>query len=125
MRDSNLGVEKQSFTLYYNGGEIWAEHLDTIDNQEDMKSKFEKDLQTMARPSTSSFVAINLAQSPVDEAFLSYLSESLLTCGKSFHKIVFVGLTGKMRRYIRKQPICCQVLTHCTEDFEKAKQWLL
>ena len=71
--DSNLGIKKKSFSLYYNGGEIWAEHLDTINNIEDMKKKFDEDMLTIARPSTSAYVAIAVAQSAIDLEFLQYI----------------------------------------------------
>ena len=121
---NNKGMKKKSFSLYYNGGEIWAEHLDSINNLEDMRTKFDQDLIQMARPSTSTFIAINMDESVVNEDFLQYLLVSLSNCGKSFQKIVFVGLNRRLKRYIKNQTLLTTVIA-CMDDFEKAKEWLV
>ncbi len=125
MKENNLGMKKNSFSLYYNGGEIWAQHLDCINNLEDMKRKFDEDLVQMVRPSSSSYVAINLAQSAVDKSFLKYILDAMNTCGKPFQRVVFIGLPYRLKRYLRKHIPSNLGAVACIDDFEKAKEWLI
>ena len=61
------GLKKKSFSLFYNGGEIWCEHLDSLyGDKELLKQKFEHDLIQISRPSASSFIAVVLDESAVD-----------------------------------------------------------
>ncbi len=125
MKNNNLGMMKKSFSLYYNGGEIWAEHLDAIDNIGDMKRKFDEDLVQMARPSTSSYVAINLAESVVDKDFLQYIINAMNTCGKPYQRVVFIGLPYRLKRYLSTHTPSNLGVVACIDDFEKAKEWLI
>ncbi len=125
LKRNNLGIKKKSFTLYYNNGEIWSQHLDSIDNLEDMKRKFDQDLIQMAKPSTSSFVAIVLNQSAVNKEFLQYILDSMMNCGKTFQRIVFIGLSFKLKRYVRKHISAFPAVITCMDNLDKAKEWLL
>ena len=125
MNNNNLGMKKKSFTLYYNGGEIWAQHLDSINNLDDLKAKFDEDIIQMAKPSTSSYVAFVLNESAINEDFLQYILDSLSTCGKSFQRIVFIGLNHKLKRYLKKHGYILTAVVNCMDDLEKAKAWLI
>lgn len=118
------GLNKKSFSVYFNGGEIWAEHLDSLEDKEELViSKFTEDLKVIAKPSTSSFIAINLDETVVTDNIMKLIVDSLINLNKPLRKVVFVGLDSKFKRYIKKQSFPFQVA--CIDDFEKAKEWLI
>lgn len=120
------GANKKSFSLFYNGGEIWCEHLDALyQSTELLKQKFYEDLKEIKRPSTSSVIAINLDQTEVTEEILELIVGSLCKLEKPIKKIVFIGLNSSMKRYIRKTAKTTNILLTCIDDYEKAKEWLI
>ena len=121
---NNRGIFKKSFTLYYNGGEIWIEHLDAISNESDLKQKFIQDMLQIKRPSTSSFIAINLDESDVTDKTLKFILDELCSINKIV-KVAFVGLDSVMKRYVRLQKVRLNFVINFIDDFEKAKHWLL
>ncbi|BCN30822.1 hypothetical protein [Anaeromicropila herbilytica] len=126
MEKYELGLNKQSFSLYYNGGEIWAEHLDSLYNKKELLiQKFNQDLIQISRPSTSSFIAINLDESDVDREILELIIHSFVMLKKQLQKVVFVGLNSKMKSYVKMKNKNTSFTMTCIDDFEKAKEWLL
>jgi len=126
MEKYELGLKKKSFPLFFNGGEIWCEHLDSLYNEKELlKQKFNQDLVQISRPSTSSFVAVNLDESVVDKEILELIINSFVMLKKPLCKVVFVGLNSKMKRYIKKKNINTSFAMDCIDDFEKAKEWLV
>ena len=104
MKKYELGLNKKSFSLFYNGGEIWCEHLDSLYNEKDLlKQKFLQDLIQISRPSMSSFIAVDLDESEVDTEILELIINSFIMLKKPLCKVVFVGLNSKMKRYIKKK----------------------
>lgn len=120
-----LGLKKKSFSLYYHGGEIWCEHLDSFyEEKELLIHKFKEDLVAIKRPSTSSLIIVNLDESQVDIEILDFIISNLHTMNKSLQKVVFVGLNLKLRRYIKKSNRETSFVMTCINDYEKAKEWL-
>lgn len=120
------GLNKKSFSLYYNGGSIWAEHLDSLGSERNLVyQKFNEDLKQIQRPSTSAFIAVNLDETEVDEELLSYLLDSFVNLGRPLQRVVFVGLKFKWKWYLRKRRKNVPFVIGCIDDFEKAKAWLL
>ena len=118
------GMNKKSFSLYYHNGAIWCEHLDALyDGRELIIKKFSQDLITIARPSTSSFIAMNVDESVVDKELLDYLLKALNSIEKTVQKVAIIGLKPGMKRYARKFNGKFQI--ECIDDFEKAKEWLV
>lgn len=118
------GLNKKSFSLPYNGGEIWCEHLDSLcDKRELLLEKFRKDLVMIAKPSTSSFIAVNLDETDVDRELIDTIFYAFLSMKKSIRKVVFVGLSPEMKRYAKR--LSADFVVNCLDDFEKAKEWLL
>jgi len=121
-----LGQNKKSFSLFFNGGEIWCEHLDSLYNEKELlKQKFNQDLFQISKPSTSSFVAVALDESDVDREMLEYIINSFVMLNKPLRKVVFVGLNARMKNYIKKKNIETLFTMICIDDFEKAKEWLV
>lgn len=119
-----LGLNKKSFSLPYNGGDIWCEHLDSLyDKRELLLEKFRNDLVMIAKPSTSSFIAINLDETDVDQELIDEIYHAFSSLNKSIRKVVFVGLEPEMKRYVKR--LRSNFVVTCLDDFEKAKEWLL
>ena len=126
MEKYELGLNKKSFSIFFNGGEIWCEHLDSLYKEKELlKQKFNQDLVQISRPSTSSFVAVNLDESDVDREILELIINSFVMLKKPLRKVVFVGLNSKMKRYINKKNVDTLFTITCIDDFEKAKEWLV
>jgi len=124
MKNQNLGLSKKSFSMPYNGGEIWFEHLDGISDEVQLKQKLEQDLIQIKKPSTSSFIAINLNETIVNQEVMAFILEKLYSSDKLLRKVVFVGLNTKLKRYIKQQKNV-NISMNCMDDFEKAKKWLI
>jgi len=125
MEKYELGLNKKSFSLYYHGGEIWCEHLDSLYGEKELLlQKFKQDLIVISRPSTSSFIVVNLDESDVDKEMIEFIMNSFITLKKSLRKIVFVGLNSKMKSYIKKKNLETSFVVTCIDDYEKAKEWL-
>lgn len=121
-----LGLNKKSFSLFYNGGEIWCEHLDSLYNQKELlKQKFNQDLLQINRPSTSSFIIVNVDETVIDKEILEFIIERLIRLDKPLCKVVFVGLTNKMKNHVRKKNKDTNFTMSCLDDYEKAKEWLI
>jgi hypothetical protein len=121
-----LGLKKKSFSLSYNGGEIWCEHLDSLyDQTELMKQKFMGDLLQIQKPSSSSFIAVVVNESDVDGEILDQIINEFSNLKRQLRKVAFIGLTLKMKRYVKKRSADTNFLMVCMDDLEKAKEWLV
>ena len=121
-----LGLKKKSFSMFFNGGEIWFEHLDSLyDQTELIKQKFTQDLLEIQRPSTSSFIAVILNESNINSEILDLIINEFSNLNKQLRKVVFIGLTMKMKRYVKKRSTHTNFLIICMDDLEKAKEWLV
>ena len=126
MEKYELGLKKKSFSLFYRGGEIWCEHLDALYGEKELlKQKFHQDLLVIGRPSTSSFIIVILDESEVDNELLEMIVGSLAGLEKPLRKVVFVGLTSKMKSYMKKRKTDTRFVMTCMDDLEKAKEWLI
>lgn len=105
------GINKKSFELNFNGGTLWAEHLDSMgDLEEEVIEKFLADYKSFSRPSVSAFMIINLDETIVTEKIIECIVDSLVECKKHFMKIAFVGVPKKDQKKflsIKKRSRCC------------------
>lgn len=125
--NTEAGLRKKSFELYFNGGSIWCEHLDGMgDLKEKVIEKFLEDKKSFCRPSMTSFLILNLDETEIDGDILSCIFDTFVNSQKRFMKIAFVGV-GKIgdRNYLRdiSRKKGCPV--EFFDDFEKAKWWVL
>lgn len=125
--NTEAGLRKKSFELYFNGGSIWAEHLDGMGDMKDkVIEKFLNDKKSFCRPSMTSFVIVNLDQTEIDDDIISCIFDTFVNSQKRFMKIAFVGVRKiGDRNYLRviSQKKGCPV--EFFDDFEKAKWWVL
>jgi len=118
-------IRKKSFELNYNGGTIWCEHLDGMGEYEDeVTDKFAEDKSAFTRPSSSSFMIINLDDTDVTARIVDMIASTILESSKVFAKIAFVGVKPRWHKQIRT--ICNKgIAVHFFDDYEKAKEWLM
>ncbi|MGN0480298.1 MAG: hypothetical protein ACI4EV_01870 [Lachnospiraceae bacterium] len=120
------GINKKSFELYYNGGTIWCEHLDSMGNMEaEVINKFKEDCKTFSCLSVSSYMIINLDETVVSEQIAECIVNVILECRKRFIKIAFVGVDKKAQKQFEKIRKESSVMVSYLKDYEKAKEWVL
>lgn len=130
--DSKLeaGIKKKSFSLHYNNGEIWCEHLDSLGDQKQIvKNKFSEDLLEAKKVSAPSYIAVNLDETLVDRDILEMVLYSYRDMDKDLKKVVFIGLSRRnvrlMKKIIKESNKEITYIATCINDFEKAKEWLV
>ena len=97
------GIDKKSFELFYNGGSIWCEHLDSMgDCNEKVKEKFLEDYKMFNRPSMTSFMIVNLCETEINEEIVSCITETIIHSQKRYMKIAFVGVRKPERSAFRE-----------------------
>lgn len=125
--NTEAGLRKKSFELYFNGGSIWCEHLDGMGDMKDkVIEKFLSDKKSFCRPSMTSFLIVNLDETNIDDDILSCIFDTFVNSQKRFMKIAFVGVKKiGDRNYLRviSKKKGCPV--EFFDDFEKAKWWVL
>ena len=126
MEKYELGINKKSFSLYFGGGEIWCEHLDSLCDRKDLFfEKFDNDLKTIKRPSASSYLAVIVDETDIDREIIDYLLDTFISLDKPLKKIAFIGLDNKWNKYINKKNKGTYILMKSISDLEEAKNWLI
>lgn len=127
--DKDLLIIRESFAMYYGGGQIWFEQLDALSVHKDIvKEKFLKDLEVIRRPSAPAFLAINLNETLVDEEIAGVITDGLCKVERRIIKVVFVGLSRdgkKLMKKALKSYMEDKFVYHFMDDYEKAKEWLV
>lgn len=124
------GTHKKSFAMYFDGGEIWFEHLDGMHSfTDEVIQKFIDDTQNITKPSAPSLIAINLDETVVDKKIIDLITDTYIKNTRYIHKVVFVGLNGHLQKLVKKtfkkRAIEYQFAVNYINDFEKAKEWLV
>ena len=127
MQATNLhGYRKKSFLMYYNGGEIWFEHLEGLYGYEDLVlEKLNSDIPLFIKPSSTSFICFVCFETIVTENIIFAVKKTVSESNKHFSKIAFCGLE-RMNQKIFKKIFANQGLEVAFFDgLENAKVWLL
>ena len=120
------GYEKKSFLLYYNGGEIWFEHLECLYKNENLVlEKLGSDLQAILKPFSTSFICFVFFDTVVTENIFLAVKRLLLDSEKRFVKVAFCGIDRKNKRLFRKALSDHGFAMGFFEGLEDAKLWLL
>lgn len=120
------GYKKQSFKMAFGGGEIWFEHLDGIYNFEELVlNKLENDSKTFCRPSMPSVICFNLDETAISKRIITAVADKLLGANKRFTRVCFVGADRAAAKSLKKALEYNGFALHFTNDFEKAKEWLV
>lgn len=120
------GYKKKSFLLYYNGGEIWFEHLEGMYGREDLVlEKLAADLPSFRKPSAPSFVCFVFFETVMTDPIFLAVQRAVLNSGKRFTRIAFCGLNGKYKRKFQKALTDQGFGIAFFDGPEDAKTWLL
>ncbi|SHO51483.1 hypothetical protein [Anaerocolumna xylanovorans] len=129
MKDAqNNIIVRESFSMAYMGGEIWFCQLDALyDRKELVMEKFQKDMDSIKRPSATGLIGINLNQTAVDKEMATEIADRLIEFQK-LRRVVFVGVDRKIKKVIKEQfnhsGKGISFAFNFIDDFEKAKMWL-
>ena len=89
--------------LYYNGGEIWFEHLDGMYGYEDpVLKKPDSDIPLFTKPSSTSFICFVFHETVVTDSIFLAVKNAVVGSGKRFSGIAFCGLDRKNRTKFKK-----------------------
>ena len=120
------GYEKKSFLLYYNGGEIWFEHLECMHGREDtVLKKLDLDSRTFLKPSSTSFLCFVFFDTAVTDNIILAVKNILLGSNKHFTKIAFCGLDKRDQRKFKRALSDQGFGAAFFDGLEDAKRWLL
>ncbi|MBN1892754.1 MAG: hypothetical protein JW780_08235 [Clostridiales bacterium] len=120
------GLQKKSFAMFFDGGEIWFEHLDGIFRFSDAAvAKLSEDYCTFKRPSSPGLIAVIIDETAVTDELAESITQILLLGEKRFMKVAFVDTDGRGRRVIKKALAGAPFPISFISDLEKAKEWLI
>lgn len=120
------GFKKKSFSMFFNGGEIWFEHLDGIYGFEDLAiEKLLEDSIKFSRPSGTSLICFNLDETEITRKIISEIVDKLIFTNKKFTRVCFVGVNKQVEKILKKALSDRNFALSFNKDFEKAKEWLV
>ena len=120
------GYRKKSFLLYYNGGEIWFEHLEGLLDHEDLViEKLNDDIPYFIKPSSTSLMCFVFFETVMTDHILLAVKKAVLESKKQFAKIAFCGLDRKSQKKFKKNLSGKGFGMAFFEGLEDAKVWLL
>jgi hypothetical protein len=127
MREEEMaGIKKESFRLFYGGGELWIEHLDGIHEATDAAIlKLREDYARLKRPSMPGAVAVNLEGTRVNAPLITEIARLFMSGEKRITRVAFVGVGRAEKKALKKALSKSGFVIAFREDFEKAKEWLL
>ena len=127
LQATNLpGYRKKSFLLYYNGGEIWFEHLEGLYGYEDLVlEKLNSDIPLFIKPSSTSFICFVFFETIVTENIIFAVKKTVSESNKHFSKIAFCGLERKNQKIFKKIFANQGLEVAFFDGLENAKVWLL
>jgi len=112
--------------LYYNGGEIWFEHLEGMFGYEDLVlEKLYTDVPLFTKPSSTSFICFVFFDTVVTDRIVLAVKKAVLESGKHFTGIAFCGLNRRTREKLKKALSDQGFRIAFCDGLEDAKAWLL
>lgn len=124
--NESTGLMKKSFSMFFDEGEIWFEHLGGIYGYTERAiEKLENDFIQYKQSSTPSLIAINLEETLCEDRLTNAIVGKLLNGGKRFTRVVFVGADRIVTRKLRSALFNSEFAINFMDDFEKAKEWLV
>ena len=124
--DELPGVRKKSFILPFAGGEIWFEHLDGIYQYAELAiQKLRADTAVFRRPSAPGYITFVLDETRITEELITEISDALITPGKRFMRVAFVGADRLSCKRLKKILCGHGFAIRFFDGIEPAKEWLL
>ncbi|MBP0990889.1 MAG: hypothetical protein J5874_06915 [Oscillospiraceae bacterium] len=120
------GYRKKSFLLYYNGGEIWFEHLEGMYGNEDLVTeKLNSDIPLFTRPSSTAFICFVFYETVITDNVILAVKKAVLESKKRFTKIAFCGVDRKNQKQFKRVLSDQGFGIEFFDGIEEAKAWLL
>jgi hypothetical protein len=128
--DRKKPIVRESFAMFFGGGKIFFVQLDGLyDNKALVMEKFERDMQTLKKPSAPSQMGLQLKDTVVDREMAQSMLLQMNSPDQHMQKVAIVGLkwTDKrlFKRLIRTMDPPVRYVHDFFEDFEQAKIWLV
>lgn len=112
--------------MYYNGGEIWFEHLESMYGYEDaVMEKLNSDIPLFTKPSSTSFLCFVFFETVITDKIVLAVQKAVLESNKRFTGIAFCGLDRKNQRKFRKGFVNHDFGIAFFDGLEDAKVWML
>lgn len=122
------GYQKKSFSLFYNGGEIWCEHLDGLyENTSLVLEKLEKDYAIFKKASCSRFIALNVDETILTDSLIEKITNIFSEDILSVRKLAIIGTSFWCKQKLKRAFLIKNAHFPISyyRDFEKAKTWLI
>jgi hypothetical protein len=123
-------IVRESFAMFYGGGKIFFVQLDGLhDHKTLVMEKFERDLQTLKKPSAPSQMGLHLKDTVIDGDMAKNMLNQMNGPDQHMQKVAIVGLKWQDRRLfkrlIRDMDPPARYLCDFFVDYEQAKIWLV
>lgn len=120
---------RESFSLPYNGTELWYSCLDSLkDDHDRISKKILEEEKLICRPSNPALILYHLYDTIIDYELAGAIVNSIIRSQRYIRKLAIIGLSrhgkGNIRRFMKKSGLRFTVVTEYFDDFEKAKEWL-
>jgi hypothetical protein len=128
--DGKKLIVRESFAMFFGGGKIFFVQLDGLyDNKALVMEKFERDMQTLKKPSAPSQMGLHLKDTVVDRDMAQSMLLQMNGPGQHMQKVAIVGLKWLdkrlFKRLIRDMDPPARYALDFFEDYEQAKIWLV
>lgn len=123
-------IVRESFAMFFGGGKIFFVQLDGLyDHKALVMEKFERDMQTLKKPSSPSQMGLHLKDTAVDGEMAQNMLLQMNGPDQHIQKVAIVGLKWRDKRFFKRllRDMDPPVRYACDffEDYEQAKIWLV
>jgi hypothetical protein len=128
--DGEKLIVRESFAMFFGGGKIFFVQLDGLhDHKALVMEKFERDMQTLKKPSAPSQMGLHLKDTAVDKEMVQSMLLQMNSPGQHMQKVAIVGLKWPdkrlFKRLLRDMDPPARYAFDFFEDYEQAKMWLV
>lgn len=123
-------IVRESFAMFYGGGKIFFAQLDGLhDHKTLVMDKFERDMQTIKKPSAPSQMGLHLKDTVIDREMAQSMLIQMNSPDQHMQKVAVVGLKWQDKRLFKRllgdMDPPARYVCGFFEDYEQAKMWLV